>query len=140
MILKRIFKKKNRTTRPHREKTQLSVKYELSFVDEGYVEFDSLSPRAIIEDINKKGIKLTVTPIFDKNLFKKIRRHRAFIFIELSLPPDNVTFQVKGLLRWANNDTSKFPSVTEIGVEFTDMSPEEKVMISRFVSLKGKKR
>ena len=39
-----------------------------------------------------------------------------------------------------NNNTDHFPAVTEIGLEFVDLLPEEKVIISRYVMLKKKAR
>ena len=137
-MIRKIFKKE--TERPHREKAQILAKYYMFFDVEEDLNFSNAKQRAIIDDINKKGMKLSITPSFDKKLFKKIKRNDSFFLLEFSLPRDNYLIQVTGRLCWANNDTEHFPAVTEIGVEFLDLSPEEKVMISRYVTLKKKER
>ena len=137
-MIKKIFKKE--TKRPHREKAQILVKYFLCFDLNEDLDFESVKDRAIMDDVNKKGMKLTITPVFDRTLFKQIKKRDTFVLVEFSLPPDKAVIHAVGQIRWANNNTKHFPAVTELGIEFIGLEPEEKVMISRYVTLKKKEK
>ena len=137
-MLRKFFKKE--TKRVPREKAEILAKFHFFFDEDEEVDFDAVKQRAIIDDISKKGVKLTVTPVFDKNTFKKLKKRDTLFLIEFSLPPDKISIKTIGLLQWANSDTKHFPAVTELGLEFIDLSAEEKVVISRYVTLKNKKK
>jgi c-di-GMP-binding flagellar brake protein YcgR len=131
-MLRKLFRRK--VQRPDRREVLKSVKYCLSFEQEEEIDFSDVTQRAIIENISRKGIKLTITPVFDKRLLKEIQKQKMYVHVELFLPPDHVPLSLRGALRWVRNNTEAFPSVTEIGMEFLGLSPEQKVQISRYIN------
>lgn len=137
-MIRKFFKKE--TKRAPREKAQVLAKYHLYLDENEEIDFDKVKQRAIIEDISKKGVKLIITPVFDKNTFKKLKKRDILFRVEFSLPPENIIIKTIGLLQWANSNTKHFPAFTELGLEFIDLSAEEKVVISRYVNLKKKEQ
>ncbi|MCK5706750.1 MAG: PilZ domain-containing protein [Candidatus Aureabacteria bacterium] len=137
-MIRKIFRKKK--DRLKREDVELSCKYQLSFDKDEIIDFNKVTQRAIIEDMSKNGMKFTVTPIFDKGLIKKIKKSEAFLFFELYVPPDKIAVNGLGILRWVKNDMNRFPAVTLIGINFIDISMEEKVIINRFIVQKKREK
>ena len=133
-MIKKFFKKKKERT--SREKVQISIKYNMLSDKDDIADFENIRNRGIIEDINKQGIRITVTPIFDKRLIKKVKEKKRFMYVSFTLPPDNVPINTKTVICWLKNDMKKFPAVTIIGMEFISLSMEEKVHINRFITLK----
>ena len=133
-MIKKIFKKEKQ--RPHREIVGISVTYYLTFDGEEKVEYDSIKKRAIMEDVSKQGLKLTITPMLDEDLVKQVKKKDAFVFVRMILPTDNIPIDIKGIVKWMDNDNEYFPSVTVMGAEFINLSAEEKVLISRYMTKK----
>ena len=137
-MIRKLFRKKS--SRLERMDAQISVKYDLSHERDCDINFAEVKQRAIADDISKKGMKLTVTPIFDKKLIRQVKKQDTFFFVEFSLPPDNIPVSAVGKLCWVKNDMKPFPAVTEIGLEFIDLSAEDKVIISRYIVRKKKEQ
>ncbi len=137
-MIRKLFRKKS--SRLERMDAQISVKYDLSHERDCDINFAEVKQRAIADDISKKGMKLTVTPIFDKELIRQVKKQDTFFFVEFSLPPDNIALSTVSKLCWVKNDMKHFPAVTEIGLEFVDLSAEDKVIINRYIVRKKKER
>ena len=135
-MMKNIFKKKRK--RPKREVAGLSAKYLLCFNKEEDCNFDLLQKIAIVEDISKQGLKLTITPVFKKKILTKVKKEETFVFVKFSFEPDGVPIHVKTIVRWIDNENNYFPAVTVIGLEFTGLSMEDKVLLSQFMTKKEK--
>jgi hypothetical protein len=134
----KLFRKKQE--RPGREKAEIHVKYETAFDITDFTEGQALTQRGIIEDINKKGIRLTIIPALGKEKLKEVKRKQCFYYLEFTLPPDGVTMRAVGLLRWTESGNNVFPPVTHAGVEFANLKIEEKVNINRFLTWKKRER
>jgi len=119
-MIKKIFKRK--TQRSHREKAQVLVKYFLCFDLDEDLDFDSVTDRAIMDDINKRGMKLTITPVFDRKRFKEIKKKlkdgKLNVYLDFNLPPSLKQIEITGKVKWFKEKEFKSTQMNIVGVEF----------------------